>query len=210
LSNQTRHPDLIPFAISMAKRIANRVQFREEFKVTMEVADLEQEFLVFVLERIDQFDEEKGNHEAFVNLLIRNCIAKLCRESHRQRSSPPCGSQVESTDQVIKNDDGMFEEMFRSLGIDDKDRRTLGTTRDPLADLENSEEIEHRIRTLPVGYRGIARRLMKSSQTEVASLMGLTKRQLNDAMKVIRKHFADLKPPQREQSLERTPAKLHS
>lgn len=160
----------------------------------MDVADLEQEFLVYVLERIDQFDSGRGNHEAFVNLLIRNCIAKMCRESQRLRSCPPAGAQMESTDQVIQNEDGAFEEMFRSLGIEDKDRRTLGVTRNPIDELEKADAVEQRIRTLPRGYRQIARRLKTSNLQDVAKSMGISKRRMNDAMQVIREHFgtADL------------------
>ncbi len=191
---QNANSELLQFAMTMAKRIAVRVRFRQEFKSSMDVADLEQEFLVYVLERIDQFDSGRGNHEAFVNLLIRNCIAKMCRESQRLRSCPPAGAQMESTDQVIQNEDGAFEEMFRSLGIEDKDRRTLGVTRNPIDELDKADAVEQRIRTLPHGYRRIARRLKTSNQQDVAKSMGISKRRMNEAMQVIREHFgtADL------------------
>lgn len=194
MTTQTTNSDLVQFAMNMAQRVAARVQFRHEFKSSMDTADLEQELLLHVLERVDQFDASRGNHEAFVNLLIRNCIARMCRESQRLRSCPPQGAQLESTDQMVQNEDGAFEEMFRSLGIADKDRRTLGVTRNPIDDLEKADAVEQRIRTLQRGYRQIARRLKTSNQQEVAKSMGISKRRMNEAMQVIREHFgtADL------------------
>lgn len=176
----------------MAQKVASRVQFRPEFKTTVEIADIQQEILVYVLERVDQFDDHRGSYEAFINLLIRSCVARMCRESRRQRSRPPRGAKIESTDATIENDDGSFEEMFRSLGIDDKDRRTLGTTRDPADEFEKAEAVEHTIRTLPRGFRQIARRLKTSTQQEVAASMGISRRRMDEAMLVIRNHFGSV------------------
>jgi RNA polymerase sigma factor (sigma-70 family) len=189
LTIQQTHPELFDYAMQMSKRVASRIQFRSEFKGKTPTDDLEQEFLLHIIEHIAQFDPKRGDHQVFVNMLIRNCIAKLIRQSKRLKSRPPEGMGMESTEDVIETDDGTHEEMFRSLGIEDKDRRTLGNTADILESIDLAEGVEHLIRTLPRGYRTIARRLMVSNQAEAARDLGVSRRRMGEAVKVIREHF---------------------
>lgn len=185
------HPELFAYAMDMTKRVASLVRFRPEFKGKMHKDDLQQEFLLHVLEHLGQFDPTRGDHDVFVNLLIRNCIAKLIRENNRLKSRPPAGMGMESTDEVIETADGTHEEMFRSLGIDDKDRRTLGESSDPFELMDMAEGVEHLIRTLPRGYRKIARKLMTCSRTEAGRELGISRRRMAEAVEVIREHFGN-------------------
>lgn len=183
------HPELFAYAMDMTERVASLVMFRPEFKGNVQKEDLQQEFLLHVLEHVDQFDPQRGDHDVFVNMLIRNCIAKLIRETNRMKSRPPAGMGMESTDEVVETVDGTHEEMFRSLGIDDKDRRTLGETNDVFELMDMTEGVEHLIRTLPRGYRTIARRLMTCSRAEAGRELGISRRRMAAAVEVIRDHF---------------------
>ncbi|KAA5541490.1 sigma-70 family RNA polymerase sigma factor [Roseiconus nitratireducens] len=186
---QHTHPEVFDYAIDMTQRVASLVQYRPEFKHKLQDDDLQQEFLLYVLEHIDQYDSKRGDHKVFVNMLIRNCIAKLIRENNRMKSRPPAGMGLESTDEVIETVDGTHEEMFRSLGIDDKDRRTLGESSDPFEQMDMTEGVEHLIRTLPRGYRKIARKLMACSRAEAGRELGISRRRMAQAVEVIREHF---------------------
>ncbi|WP_168565122.1 ECF-type sigma factor [Crateriforma spongiae] len=186
---QDTHPELFDHAVQMGRRVASLIEFRPEFNGKITKEDLEQEFMLHILEHLDQFDERRGSHEVFVNLLIRNCTAKLVRQANRKKCKPPAGTVVESTGDVVETGDGTHEELFRMLGIEDKDRRTLGETSDVFELHDMSESVEHLIRTLPRGYRAIARKLKTSSQAEVARDLGISNRRVTEAVKVIREHF---------------------
>jgi hypothetical protein len=72
LTIQQTHPELFDYAMQMSKRVASRIQFRSEFKGKTPTDDLEQEFLLHIIEHIGQFDPKRGDHQVFVNMLIRN------------------------------------------------------------------------------------------------------------------------------------------
>jgi DNA-directed RNA polymerase specialized sigma24 family protein len=189
LTTQEQSSELIEFAITAAGKLARRAQHRPEL-AGLDVEDIEQELLLYVLERAERFDPLKANHEAFVNHMLKTGIGKMLREAGRKRSRPPEGMQIESFAVIKEQSDGRPEELLQSLNSEDSDRRRLTRSRNPLEDFELSDAVQHQIATLPEAYRPIALQLMKSNRTESAQTLGISKRKFAEAMKVVTEHFA--------------------
>lgn len=79
--------ELIEFAMSKVTRVAHRIKNRSEISGT----DIEQDLLLYVLERADQFDPNQGNHKAFVTRILQSGVSQMLRDAGRQRNNPPDG-----------------------------------------------------------------------------------------------------------------------
>jgi RNA polymerase sigma factor (sigma-70 family) len=180
--------ELIEFAMSKVTRVAHRIKNRSEISGT-DVEDIEQDLLLYVLERADQFDPNQGNHKAFVTRILQSGVAQMLRDAGRQRNNPPDGYKVESFAKMVDGPELKSEELIVALGVGDGDRRRQTVSRDPISQVELAEAIEHQIRTLPQGYRRIARKLKSCNQTQAAKSLKISRRKMSEAMKVIRQHF---------------------
>jgi DNA-directed RNA polymerase specialized sigma24 family protein len=54
---------------------------------TEEIADLEQELMLFVYTKIGQFDDRQSQIGTFVSRILKNRTANLVREKYSQKSS---------------------------------------------------------------------------------------------------------------------------
>jgi DNA-directed RNA polymerase specialized sigma24 family protein len=196
LSQETISPEMLEFAITASKQLAKRTQHRPEF-VDLDDEDIEQELLLYVLERAEQFDPEKANHEAFVNRMLKTGLGTMIRNANRKKSRPPIGVAIQSITTSVEQPQGPPEMLFRLLQSADKDRRTRGVSRIAVEEYDLVEAVDFQIKTLPNGYRRIARQMMKTKRRKTAEQLGISKRKLAEAMKVITEHFASadwLKP----------------
>ena len=182
---------IVGFATKLAGRIVGRVKHRSSM-ANMDLEDIEQELLTYVLEHVERYDPTRGNIEAFATQLIQTGVAKLIRKSTRKRSNPPAGVKLESLSKAVDGPHRKSEELNKGLDSADKDRRRQTVSRDPLLDLELADAIEHQIRALPFKCRRVARLLPSCTQVEIADRLGWSKRKVSEAMAEIREHFANV------------------
>ena len=84
-----------------------------------DVEDIEQDLLLYVLERADQFDPNQGNHKAFVTRILQSGVAQMLRDAGRQRNNPPEGYKLESFAKMVDGPELKSEELIVLLGAGD-------------------------------------------------------------------------------------------
>ena len=121
LTQETISPEMLEFAITASKQLAKRTQHRPEF-VDLDHEDIAQELLLYVVERAEQFDPKKANHEAFVNRMLKTGLGTMIRNANRKKARPPIGVAIQSITTSVEQPRGRqrccFDSYSRRIRID--------------------------------------------------------------------------------------------
>lgn len=179
--------DLGEYAERLIKRKAKRLIGRAGL-VRSDQEDIEQELRLDLWHRLSRFDPDKSPRDMFTTCVVKYRIASIiesrkapCRDYRRCRCSLNDPLDSESGDGSAERGD--------LLGQDATRLRTGGANRPA----EERVDLRHDIRTvlagLPPELRGLCRRLMNRTPTEVAQETGIPRGTVYESMEVLRRRF---------------------
>ena len=168
-----------------ARRIARHAGFRRSDR-----PDLEQELALHVLKQARRYDARRASVNTFIDRVVNSAVAMILRE--RSRLKRGAGIRVLSVDEALFRD----EEGRRSLGdlLDERDgRRRRGA--DAPSERERADlaaDTEAAIADMPSLHQEIARRLVDATETAIARELGISRRQVRNAVDAIRQRFDEV------------------
>jgi len=149
--------------------------------------DMEQELTWRLWEKADQFDPQRAALNTFIARVLDSAVAMILRDRRRLKRAP--GFAAISLEETVHEQDGMATSGRDTLSEADLDRRTGALFREATADLERAEAISHAMRSMPPRLRDMCLRLMNGSETSVARDMGVSRRQVRNGIREIRRYF---------------------
>jgi len=147
--------------------------------------DLKQDLTTYLLSRAHLFDPTRGSANTFADRVIRSGIAMMLRDRLRQKRAPELSNiSLEQTSPGSDEDAGSLRDALTEADL----RRRHGDASDP----ERAELIDavHEIlQSLPVEDQQICMLRMAGSNVSVARELGITPRDVHDALDRLRKRF---------------------
>lgn len=179
--------DLGEYAEGLIKHKAKRLVGQAGF-VRSDQEDIEQELRLDLWRRLPKFDPRKATLSTFVDRVVKHKIASIvearqasCRDCRRCRRSLNDPLEDEAGDSPAERGDMLAEDAGR-LRASDANR--------PAAE---RVDLEHDVRALLAGLppelRGLCRRLMKGTPTEVERETGTARGTLYESFETLRRRF---------------------
>jgi len=175
-----------PFTVTFIRIKARQLCRRSDFSRS-DYDDLRQDMRLYLLEKAHLFDPVRGNLEAFVTNALRTWVAMRLRYRKRQKR---CEShKVVSLERTPVE----YEGGITSLGavLLEEDGRRLTRTY-PISEVERfelREAIEHAMQNLEPDDRTLLIQVAARGITSTAKSLGVSWRQVDNAMKRIRANF---------------------
>jgi len=172
---------LSPATICKVRQVARRVSRRLR-SAHLDCHDIEQELILAILQRSARFDSGKSQPQTFHARCLRNKAAEIVRYELRKKRRPKSMDPDSPQRIVPRNEDAESQEM-----------RGLAPA-EPLAagdgdDQQRAMDVESVTRALPDDLQIVCRQLMNNSQIAVRKQLGLSKREMRNALSEIRNHF---------------------
>jgi len=151
--------------------------------------DIEQDLIAHVLKQAHHFDPARGSVNTFIDRVIGSAIAMMLRDRKRLKRAAGLGAfSLENTfvgqcrrDRPTTLSDVVREEHLR--------RRCGGRVGDDQRQTDLSLDVSQAMAGLTPRQREIARRLASAPEAAVARDMGISRRQVRNAVEAIREHF---------------------
>ncbi len=169
-------------------RTKARQLIRTPWFATSEREDVQQELTLHVLRHIEKFDSKKGRLAAFIQQIVESHSAMLLRDRKRAKRAP--GFYARSIETLRE---GVTDDPVSGSGaVSEADaRRRLG-----LPDADSQESLELRaaiarvIAGLPSDLADVWDRLVRGNVASTARELGISRRQVRNALEEIRRRFA--------------------
>lgn len=162
-------------ARKLIRRLANSVIGKYGFH-RCDRDDLEQELALDLCRRSPQFDSARLDRKTFVTSVLRNRLRSLIRDNCRHKRRQPAHDD-EALDSIP---DGAHRHYVAPRANDE------------LECLETRLDVETRLVQLPPEVRALAELLQTVKVAEAARQLGLSRRELQRQLKVLRTQLADL------------------
>ena len=164
---------------SKARRLTGRARLGPE-----DVDDLTQDFRAELLQKLSAFDPSRGSMPAFIHMLIDRFFNKWLRHRFAQRRNP---QRVVSLDILVRNDDGLWTELGKTIpdGIHDKRLGLRARSDEERADLRN--DVDGVLQGLAHELRAVADQLMDKSVAAAAREMGIPRTTLHERIHKLRR-----------------------
>lgn len=140
--------------------------------------DLVQELTIALIEKSHLFDPTRGAASTFADRVIRTKVAMLLRD--RSRLKRAAGLRAQSLESGVSHSDNTS--LWDSLTSNANEWEAVEQ-----GDLKVA--IARAIESLPADLQEISRRLKTDAVSAVARDMGISRRQIRNAIERIRKHF---------------------
>lgn len=176
-----------PYAQSVIRIKARQLCRRADFSES-DLEDLHQELWLYLVKVARLFNPHRACLETFIARAVDSCVAMILRD--RQREKRRAGFDASS----LEDSAGGAEErgpLSRHLVPTDQSRRTGNVPVDPIERLEVVEAVAVALARLSPRVRAIAERLMHKSPTAVAKEMGISRRQVRNAIDEMEGVFRD-------------------
>jgi len=152
--------------------------------------DVEQDLYLHLLNQIQQFDPARGSLNTFIARVIDSAVAMLVRERRRGKRTPAAGVVAQSLEVMVDQADGPPAPLGATLSQADVERRTGGDATSEIDLFELADDVAHLIDALPPELQAVCRARMERNRSETERDLGLSRRNYDAAMAVIRQHFA--------------------
>ena len=176
-------------------QLAIRVKAWRGYKAKLypmqDLRDVEQELMLYVLERIDRFDPERGTFATFLKHALKGGIATIARRSQAACRSLPDDAEMEPLDTMVDSYEGPPVELWETLSADDLDRRTGGSSRSLTDAFELEHDVNAVVDSLSTTHQKICRCLMVEGRTKAQKHSGLTRLQFDAALVDIAERFEE-------------------
>ena len=164
-----------------AKQLARKRGFTKS-----DQEDLEQDLTAHLLAQAHHLDAKRGSANTFAARVIKSAIAMLLRDRHRQKRAAGFtaqsleGTRTRSAEEVESLRDMLTEADLRrriGTGACDQDRAELITA------------VGQAFQSLPPDLQDLCRRLIEGTAASLARELGISRRQVRNAIERIRLHF---------------------
>jgi RNA polymerase sigma factor (sigma-70 family) len=152
--------------------------------------DIEQDLYLHLLNQIQQFDPARGSLNTFIARVIDSAVAMLVRERRRGKRTPSAGAVIQSLEVMVDQADGPPAPLGATLSQADAERRTGGESMSGIDLFELADDVAHLINALPPELQAVCRARMNRNRSETESDLGLSRRNYDAAIDLIRQHFA--------------------
>lgn len=167
-----------------ARQLSRRPEFRRS-----DPADIKQDLVVQVLKQAHHFDPARGCVKTFVARVVDSAIAMMVRGRRRLKRAP--GFRALSLENTFVG--RCRGELPICLGEVIQEghlrRRCGGQVRDDRQAAELAAAVDQAMEGLTPRQREIAKRLAQATEASVAREMGISRRQVRNAVLTIRDHF---------------------
>ncbi len=175
---------LTPYSKNLISYLSRQIKRRRAFRSDSQ-EDLEQEITAFLISRARHFDPSRASSNTFADRVIRSGIAMMERDRLRKKRAPALDNV--SIDQVDRASDNASRPLGDALTVADLGRR-FGAA-DAKERAERIRYVREVIESLPPDEQELCLRLKSGSQATVARELGMTVRQVKEAIGRIRKRF---------------------
>ena len=165
-----------------AKRLSRQRRYR-----LWDWEDLRQEMYLRILERLPQFDPQRGCFNAFVKMIVRQLAANLRRHCEAQMRN---GGQEISLATLVAGEGGCVE-LAELIDLADQNRRLQRT---PLSDRDEADsrlDVSAFLASLSRRHREIARLLQVLTPSEIAEKLGMHRSTIYTAIRNLRVLMAE-------------------
>ncbi len=184
-SPPARDAALSEYAQSLIRFKAKQLSRKPGFSRTDE-DDVAQGLTVRLLERAHLFDPNRASVRTFAERVIRSAVAMLLRDRRRQnRAAGFVAQSLEGTRARSDEDVDSLRDMLTEGDL----RRRLGTVASNQNRAELIAAVVEVVRSLPAADQEICQRLIEGTVTSVARDLGVSRRQVRNTIKRIRRHF---------------------
>jgi len=172
-----------PFTVTLIRIKAKQLCRRTDMSRS-DLDDLQQEMRLYLLQKLHLFDPERGNLEAFVTNVINTCVAMLLR--HRERDKRRESYNAISLERTRVECDGDLTTLGAVLLEEDGRRLTQTAPISPSEQFELREALQHVVDSLSAEDRALLMQVAEHGITHTAKVLGVSWRQVNNAMARIR------------------------
>jgi len=165
-----------------ARQLLRRSEFRRSDPV-----DIEHDLVEHVLRQADNFDPTRSAVNTFITRVVETAAAMLVR--HRGRMKRAAEYRTFSLERTHVHGDQRQMTLGQVIGESDLRRRCGGEPHNDRQEAELSADVARAMTGLTGRQREIAGRLAKSNEAAVAREMGISRRQVRNAVVAIRDHF---------------------
>jgi RNA polymerase sigma-70 factor (ECF subfamily) len=165
-----------------AKRLVGRAGF-----VRSDQEDLEQELRLDLLRRLSSFDPSKATLHTFADRVVRHKIASIIEA--RKAGVRDYRRQQWSLNDPLKTPDGKPAERGDMLAEDAGRLRASDANRPAAERVDLEHDVRALLAGLPPELRGLCRRLMKGTPTEVERETGTARGTLYESFETLRRRF---------------------
>ena len=163
-----------------ARQLKRKRVFRRESP-----QDLEQDLTTYLLSRAHLFDPTRASANTFADRVIRSGIAMMLRDRRRQKRAPELDNvSLEQSGPGSDEDAGSLRD-----ALTDADLRRRTRAADDREPAERIEAVREIIDSLPPEDQEICLLRMAGTDASVARELGITSRQVRDALDRLRKRF---------------------
>ena len=185
-ANQIHEALATPYVQKMIQFKARQLTRHSGFHES-ELHDLEQEMAIYVLEQAHLFDPQRGGVNTFVARVVRSVITKSLR--NRKRSKRAAGFRARSLqDKLPREEDGLGT-LGELLDEADGGRRLGIDVLSAQQQLDHVLDVRQVISQLPPPLQEIATRLASANELTIARDLGISRRQVRNAVAAIRERF---------------------
>ena len=179
------HAVLTPYSKNLISYLSRQIKPKRAFRRDSQ-QDLEQDLTTYLLSRAHLFDPSRGSANTFVDRVLRSGIAMMVRDRLRKKRAPELDNvSLEQSSPGSDEDAGSLRDAITEADL----RRRLGTAASDRERGELIEAVREVIRSLPVEDQEICRLRMAGTDASVARELGITPRQVRDALDRLRKRF---------------------
>ena len=175
-----------PFTVTLIDIKAHQLCRRSDFSRS-DYDDLRQDMRLHLLEKAHLFNPVRGNLEAFVTSALKTWAAMRLRHRGRQKRSE--SFKAVSLERTPVECDGDITTLGAVLLEEDGHRLTQTDPISPIEHFEMREAIEHAMQGLTPEDRALLANVTEHGITSTAKSLGVSWRQVHNAMARIRRHF---------------------
>ena len=177
-------------AINASIRVKAWQGFKAGLYPQQDLRDVEQQLAVWVLERLNSFDPERGTLATFLKHALRSGLSNINRKANAAFRSLPADTEMTSFSSMVDSSDGPPVALSDTLTTEDLGRRNGTSSRSQMEEFEFVHDIETLIQSLPQDQAAIARVLMQQGRTNAYKASGLTLAHFKTTMEEIAKRFS--------------------
>ncbi len=171
MDTNAKRIELTKYAIELVQHKARQLVGKAGYTQS-DIADIEQDLIVDLLERLPRFDPAKATYNTFVGRVVERKISNLLR--HRRMEIRDHRREAFSLNDV---NDGEEEAPPRNAAIsqDDHRRRTGNHTRPETERIDMELDLAQVLADLPDDLRKTAEMLMTMPASQVARALGISR-----------------------------------
>jgi len=177
-----------PFIQKLLKTKSMQLSRQPRFRAA-EQPDLRQDLLVFVLRQAHRFDPSRASAQTFIARVVDSAFATMVRA--RRRLKRARGFEAASIENTVVGRNRTGQSIRLSGAIQEKDlrRRYGGRTSEDPRRTDLALDVEAAMAGLSPEHRRVALGLCDAAPAAVARQLGISRRQVRNAIDAIREHF---------------------